>query len=167
MTMRRALCGLCIGAGALAPALAQASDWELLAYRLPDNGHPCMNDPYHEAGYVWIRKDADSAVRKQQLREQVKGENAHPDFLGARRVGGKDVAFLVTKRLRCRNYDGKNFEATDHEFLFMADEAAVHHFMDDRRKKNPDILDYSVQAISRSTQELDAAGTATVIGRAR
>ena len=167
MTMRHALCGLCIGAGALAPALAHAADWELLAYRLPDNGHPCMNDPYHEAGYVWIRKDADSAMRKQQLREQVKAENAHPDFLGARRVGGKEGAFLVTKRLRCRNYDDKSFEATDHEFLFMADEAVVRGYMDDRRKKNPDILDYTVQAISRSTQDLDATGTATVIGRAR
>jgi hypothetical protein len=167
MSPRASLAALCFLAGACAPALAHAADWELLAYRLPDNGHPCMNDPYHEAGYVWIRKDADSALHKTQLREQVKAANAHPDFLGAHRVGGKEGAFLVTKRLRCRNYDGKSFEANDHEFLFMADEASVRSYMDDRRKKNPDVLDYTVEAISRPTQELDASGTATVVGRVR
>jgi hypothetical protein len=31
----------------------------------------------------------------------------------------------------------------------------------------PAFLDYTVQAISRSMQELDAIGTATAIGRAR
>lgn len=166
MKRRRAIAVACIGAGVLAPALAGAADWELLAYRLPDNGHPCINDPYHEAGYVWIRKDADSARHKEQLRAQVKARNAHPDLLGPRRAGSGG-AFLVTRRLRCRSYGGESFEVTDHEFLFMADEAAVRHYMDERRKKNPDILDYTVQDIGRTPQALDAEGTATVVGRSQ
>ena len=165
--MRRRLLALCIGAGALAPALALGADWELVMYRLPANGHPCINDPYPEAGYVWIRRDADAASRREQLKAQVRGQNSHPDFRGPRRVQAGEVVYLVNKQIQCRSYGGKQYESSDYEFVVVKDEAALRSYMEDKQADHPDVRSYTYEAISRAPQDLDATGTSVVIGRAR
>lgn len=151
----------------LAPAAVQAAEWKLVGYLLPDNDHPCMNAPYKEVGYVWIRKGDSTKSYLDQLRATVKAQNSKASFSGPWPVQSERTVFLVTKQLRCRDYDLKPYSATSYEFVVAPDEAALAQIMAGKQKAHAEIVGYTFENISRPTQDLDKTGQATVIGRSR
>lgn len=163
---RRAIAALLLAlALAAASANAAAAEWQLVGYLLPENGHPCMNDPYTGAGYAWIRKDDAGKTHRDQLRDAVKAKNAHASLAGPWPVRAERPVFLVAKQLQCRDYDLKTYPATSYEFIAAADEAALAQAMAGKQKQYPEIVGYTFEKIARPASELDAAGTATVVGR--
>lgn len=162
----RVLTGLAFVACAMASAAtAAAAEWQLVGYRLPENNHPCMNDPYTQAGYAWIRKDENNKTHRDQLRDTVKAQNNRASLDGPWPVRADRPVFLVAKQLRCKDYDLKAHSATSYEFITAADEAALAQIMAGKQKSQAEIVGYTFEKISRPVQELDSAGTATVVGR--
>lgn len=145
---------------------AAAADWQLVGYLLPDNGHPCVNDPYVEAGYVWIRKDEGAAAHRDQLRAAVKAQNPRATMAGPWPVREDRPVFLVAKQWNCK-VDGKTYSPINYEFIAAADEAALEETMKSKMKLYREIVSYTVEKISRPVRELDQAGTPTVVGRTR
>ena len=146
---------------------AQAADWVFVGYRLPENGHPCINDPYTKAGYVWIRKDENTRSHQEHLKTTVKAENAKADIESPRPVRAGQSIFLVAKSVNCRDWDSKKHLVTNYMFVAAADEAGLRSRMVSEMKLYPEIADYTFEDIKRSPAKLDEAGTATVIGRSQ
>jgi len=152
----------------LGTTTAQAADWVFVGYRLPENGHPCINDPYTKAGYVWIRKDENTRSHQEHLKTTVKAENAKADIESPRPVRAGQSIFLVAKSVNCMNATtGKRQLVTNYMFVAAADEAGLRSRMASEMKLYPEIADYTFEDITRSPAKLDEAGTATVIGRSQ
>lgn len=152
----------CLGA-----TTAHAAEWVFVGYRLLENGHPCINDPYTKAGYVWIRKDENTKSHQEQLKATVKAENAKADIEYPRAVRPGQSIFLVAKSVKCRDWNSKTHLVTSYMFVAAADEAGLRSHMVSEMKLYPDITDYTFEDITRSPAKLDEAGTATVIGRSQ
>lgn len=163
----RPLLAVVLATAFLTAGTASAAEWQLLGYRLPENGHPCMNDPDTQAGYAWIRKDADSKTHRDQLRATVRAQNDKASMDGPWPVRADRPVFLVAKQLRCRDYDLKTHSATSYEFIAAVDESALESIMASKQKMHAEVVGYTFEKISRPARELDAEGTATVVGRAR
>lgn len=164
---KRALTAAGVALACLGTPTTQAADWVFVGYRLPENGHPCINDPYTKAGYVWIRKDENTRSHQEHLKTTVKAENAKADIESPRPVRAGQSIFLVAKSVNCRDWDSKKHLVTNYMFVAAADEARLRSRMASEMKLYPEITDYTFEDITRSPAKLDEAGTATVIGRSQ
>lgn len=152
---------------ALLASSAQAADWYFVGYLLPENGHPNVNDPYSQAGYVWIRKDENTKSHFEKLKETVKAENANASVESPVLVRPEVSIFLVAKTVNGRDWNGKVHKVTNYMFVRAPDEAGLHRRMESEKKMYPEIVDYTFTNVSRATSKLDESGQATVIGRAK
>lgn len=165
--LRRTAFGALVALSTLFSQQAYAADWLFVGYLLPQTGHPCVNDPYIQAGYVWIRKDANTQSNLESLKAAVKAENPKASLESPKLVKPGKRNFLIKKSYRCTDNNAKVHLETNYDFHTDDDEAALRKYMESYMRTQPAVLDYTFEDVTRSPQELDAKGTATVVGRSK